>query len=69
MGLLSGFQDGFLFTSEKYFLHQGAYANVPEQPSICDKCHSDSGCFHAHGRFTRWVKTLKDAVLTPIRVW
>jgi len=25
MGLLSGFQDGFVFTSGKYFLYQGAY--------------------------------------------
>ncbi len=69
MGLLSGFRDGFVFTSGKYFLYQGAYTSVPERPCLCDKCHSDSGCFHAHGRYTRWVKTLKDAVLTPVRVW
>jgi len=69
MGLLSGFRDGFVFTSGKYFLYQGAYTSVPERPCFCDKCHSDSGCFHAHGRYTRWVKTLKDAVLTPVRVW
>lgn len=69
MGLLSGFQDGFLFISGKYFLHKGAYTCVPERPCLCDKCHSDSGCFHAHGRYSRWVKTLKDAVLTPVRVW
>ena len=69
MGLLSGFQDGFLFTSGKYFLYQGAYAGVPERPCVCDKCHSRSGCFHAHGRYTRWVKTLKHAILTPVRVW
>lgn len=69
MGLLSCFRDGFLFTSGKYFLHKGAYTRVPERPCLCDKCHSDSGCFHAHGRYTRWVKTLKDAVLTPVRVW
>jgi hypothetical protein len=69
MGLLSCFRDGFLFTSGKYFLHKGAYTSVPERPCLCDKCHSDSGCFHAHGRYTRWVKTLKDAVLTTVRVW
>ena len=69
MGLLSGFRDGFVFTSGKYFLYQGAYTSVPERPCLCDKCHSDSGCFHAHGRYTRWVKALKDAVLTPVRVW
>jgi len=69
MGLLSGFRDGFVFTSGKYFLYQGAYTSVPERPCVCDKCHSDSGCFHAHGRYTRWVKTLKDGVLTPVRVW
>jgi hypothetical protein len=69
MGLLSGFRDGFLFTSGKYFLYQGAYTSVPERPCVCDKCHSDSGCFHAHGRYARWVKTLKHAVLTPVRVW
>ena len=69
MGLLSDFQDGFVFTSEKYFLYQGAYTGVPERPCVCDKCHSHSGCFHAHGRYSRWVKTLKDAVLTPVRVW
>lgn len=44
MGLLSSFQDGFISTCGKYFLHQGAYASVPERPSMCDKCHSDSGC-------------------------
>jgi hypothetical protein len=69
MGLLSGFQDGFLFTSGKYFLYQGAYTSVPERPCLCDKCHSHSGCFHAHGRYIRWMKTLKHAVLTPVRVW
>jgi len=69
MGLLSGFQDGFLFTSGKYFLYQGAYGSVPERPCLCDKCHSGSGCFHAHGRYTRWVKTLRHAILTPVRVW
>jgi len=69
MGLLSSFRDGFISTCRKYFLHQDAYASVPERPSMCDKCHSDSGCFHAHGRYTRWVKTLKGAVLTPVRVW
>jgi hypothetical protein len=69
MGLLSCFRDGFLFTSGTYFLHKGAYTRVPERPCLCDKCDSDSGCFYAHGRYTRWVKTLKDAVLTPVRVW
>lgn len=69
MGLLSGFRDGYIFSSGKFFFHQGAYTCVPERPEVCDKCYSESGSFHAHGRYQRWVKTLKKAVLTPVRMW
>ena len=69
MDLFSCFQDGFIFTSGKYSVYQGAYGSVPERPCLCDKCQSQSGRFHAHGRYERWVKTLKNAVLTPVRVW
>ena len=69
MDLFSCFQDGFIFTSGKYSVYQGAYGSVPERPCSCDKCQSQSGRFHAHGRYKRWVKTLKNAVLTPVRVW
>jgi hypothetical protein len=69
MGLLSGFRDGLVFSSDLFFLHQGAYSCVPRRPTICDKCYSESGSFHAHGRYKRWLKTLKSWVLTPVRVW
>jgi hypothetical protein len=69
MGLLSGFQDGLIFASDMFFWHQGAYSCAPKRPTICDKCASESGLFHAHGRYQRWVKTMKDFVLTPLRVW
>jgi hypothetical protein len=69
MGLLSGFRDGLVFSSDLFFWHQGAYSCVPQRPTICDKCYSESGSFHAHGRYKRWLKTLKTWVLTPVRVW
>ena len=69
MDLFSCFQDGFIFTSGKYSVYQGAYGSVPERPCVCDKCYSHSGRFHAHGRYKRWLKTLKNAVLTPVQVW
>ena len=61
MGLLSGFRDGLTFASDMLFRHQGAYTCVPERPAVCDKCHSDSGCFHAHGRYKRWLLTVQEA--------
>ena len=69
MGLEPGFRDGLIFASEFFFLHQGAYSGAPKKPTVCDKCLSDSGCFHAHGRYKRWVKTMKDFALTLVRVW
>jgi len=69
MGLEPGFRDGLIFASEFFFLHQGAYSCAPKKPTVCDKCLSDSGCFHAHGRYKRWVKTMKDFALTLVRVW
>lgn len=69
MGLEPGFQDGLIFASNSFFLHRGAYSYVPRKPTVCDKCHSNSGCFHAHGRYKRWVKTMKDLSLTLVRVW
>jgi len=69
MGLVSGFQDGLIFASDVFFRHQGAYSCAPKKPTVCDKCLSDSVCFHAHGRYKRWVKTMKDFVLTAVRVW
>ena len=69
MGLVSGFQDGLVFASNLFFLHQGAYSCAPKKPTVCDKCLSRSVCFHAHGRYKRWVKTMKDFVLTAVRVW
>ena len=69
MGLVSGFRDGLIFTSDLFFRHQGAYSCAPQRPMICDKCYSDSGSFHAHGRYKRWLKTMKNWVLTRVRVW
>ena len=69
MGLLSGFRDGLIFASDMLFRHQGAYTCVPERPVVCDKCDSDSGCFHAHGRYKRWLLTFKKQALTRVRVW
>jgi len=69
MDLHAGFQDGLIFTSDMYFFHQGAYSCVPKRPMICDKCESDSGSFHAHGRYKRWLKTMKNWVLTRVGVW
>jgi len=69
MGLPSGFQDGLIFVSNLFFRHQGGYCCTPERPCVCDKCLSRSGAFHAHGRFRRWVKTLRNFTLTPVRVW
>jgi hypothetical protein len=69
MGLEPGFRDGLIFASELFFLHQGAYSCAPKRPTVCDKCLSDSGCFHAHGRYKRWVKTMKGFALTLVRIW
>lgn len=69
MGLLPGFRDGFVLACVEYFFYQGAYTCVPKRPTVCDKCQSDSGSFHAHGRYKRSLITLKDWALTRIRIW
>ncbi len=69
MSNLNCFRDGFIFTSGEFFRHQGAYTNVPQRPGICDKCHSDAGSFHAHGRFKRTLSTLKQWTITKISLW
>lgn len=69
MGLHSGFRDGLLFISEMFFWHQGAYSCIPKRPHICSKCHSDSGSFHAHGRYKRWLKTMRNWVVTRVQIW
>lgn len=69
MGLLSSFRDGFIFASGKFFLHKGAYTCIPERPEVCDKCHSLSGSFYAHGRYKRSLKTFKERALTSILIW
>ena len=69
MGLEPGFQDGLIFASDFFFLHQGAYSCAPKKPTVCDKCLSDSGCFHAHGRYRRWMKTMREFALISVRVW
>lgn len=69
MGLVSGFQDGLIFASDMFFRHRGAYSCVPKRPRTCDKCHNDSGRFHGHGRYKRWLKTLKNGALTLVRIW
>ena len=69
MGLASGFQDGLIFISDLFFWHQGAYSCAPKRPCVCDKCQSRSGSFHAHGRYRRWVKTMRKFALTTVRVW
>src|SRR5210317_549997 len=66
---LSWLKDGLVFTSAKFFKHQGAYTRVPERPEICDKCDSRSGRFHAHGRYQRSLTTLKDRILKTIQIW
>jgi len=69
MGLLSGFRDGLMFTSDLFYWHQGAYCCVPQRPAVCNKCYSDSGSFHAHGRYKRWLNTMKDWTITRVRIW
>ena len=69
MVLHAGFRDGLIFTSDLFFRHQGAYSCVPKRPMICDKCFSDSGSFHAHGRYKRYLKTMKNWVVTRVQVW
>jgi hypothetical protein len=66
---LSWLKDGLVFTSAKFFKHQGAYTRVPQRPDICDKCDSRSGRFHAHGRYQRSLTTLKDRFLKTIKIW
>lgn len=69
MGFLRGFQDGLIFISDMFFWHQGAYSHLPKRPTVCDKCHSHSGSFHAHGRYRRWLKTMKDWTVGSVRIW
>jgi hypothetical protein len=69
MGLEPGFQDGLIFVSDLFFQHRGAYSFAPRRPCVCDKCLSPSGSFHAHGRYRRWVKTIRKFALTSVRVW
>ena len=69
MGLVPGFRDGFVFVCAEYFIHQGAYTCIPRRPVVCDKCRSDSGAFHAHGRYRRWLITLSTWALRRIRIW
>jgi hypothetical protein len=72
MGLSWGFRDGLIFAPEmrsRVFLHQGAYSYGPRRPAICERCLSDSGSFHAHGRYKRWLKTIKNLTLTRVRIW
>jgi hypothetical protein len=69
MGLASGFQDGLIFVSDMFFRHQGAYGCIPKRPITCNKCHSDSGRFHSHGRYRRWLKTVKKGEVTVVRIW
>jgi len=69
MGLVSGFRDGLIFASDLFFWNQGAYSCAPKRPCVCDKCFSRSGAFHSHGRYRRWVKTLRAFTLTSVRVW
>jgi hypothetical protein len=69
MGLVSGFRDGLIFTSDLFYWHQGAYGCVPRRPRVCDKCCSDSGSFHAHGRYRRCLKTMKDCTVSSVRIW
>ena len=65
---LSWLKDGLVFTSAKFFKHQGAYTRVPQRPDICDKCDSRSGRFHAHGRYQRSLIYLKGPMsLKPLR--
>lgn len=66
---LNWLKNGLVFTSGKFFKHQGAYARVPERPGICDKCDSRSGRFHAHGRYPRSLTTFKDHFLKTIKIW
>lgn len=69
MRFLGNFTDGYVFTSQEVFKHQGAYTVPPRRPQCCDKCGSISGAFHAHGRFKRGLITVKDRVLRLIAVW
>ena len=66
---LNWLKDGLVFTSAKFFKHQGAYTHVPQRPGICDKCDSPSGRFHAHGRYQRTLTTFKDHIIKTIKVW
>ena len=66
---LNWLKDGLVFTSAKFFKHQGAYTHVPKRPDICDKCDSRSGRFHAHGRYQRSLNTFKDHVVKRIKLW
>lgn len=69
MFFLGDSSDGFVFTSKEVFKHQGAYTMLPQRPCNCDKCGSRSGSFHAHGRYKRWLKTLKNRALRRVKVW
>ncbi len=69
MNLFNIFQDGLVFASDFFFKHQGAYASVPERPGICDKCMENRSSFYAHGRYKRTLLTLRNWILTPVKVW
>ncbi len=69
MDILKCFQDGFIFASGEFIMHQGAYTSTPERPTLCDKCQSTSGDFHAHGRFKRRLITLRNWTTTKIQIW
>ena len=69
MVVLTGFSDGFVFSSDGVFQYQGAYTSLPQRPDVCDKCASTAGSFHAHGRYRRWLNTLNGTALCRVRVW
>ena len=58
---------GFVFVSDQVFKHQGAYTITPQRPDACDKCAG--GSLHAHGRYKRSLRTLKNRVLHRVKVW
>jgi hypothetical protein len=69
MGLPTILKDGLVFVSNLYSLHRGAYTYAAERPSVCDKCLSDAGGFHAHGRYQRRLKTMRNWRLTEVLIW
>lgn len=69
MGLMAAFENGLIFGSNVFFRRQGAYSCIPERPTTCKKCDSDTGRFHGHGRYKRWLKTMRDGALCRVRIW